>query len=281
MKRIKISVIFLAAVSFIIFMGGCSDTMQEESQDPYGTISVSITDSPFDIDLVESALVTITALRIREAGGGDTAEVYTLMEDTVTVDLMKLRNGKIEELAETDIPAGSYDLITIITSEAKLILKDGDEFSLKIPGGEETGIKVKIAPAIAVEGAISSELLLDFDLSRSFVMKGNVNKPGKINGFNFKPVVRAVNLSTAGRVEGKVTDTKLNKLVSASVYIMKDTVIVSAFTDTLGMYVIPGIPAGTYKMYAKKEKYDSLVFEGVKVLGGSSTIRNFALKSEQ
>ena len=45
---------------------------------------------------------------------------------------------------------------------------------MKVPSGEQTGIKVFIDPGIHVEGGISAELLLDFDLSKSFVMRGKM-----------------------------------------------------------------------------------------------------------
>ena len=63
-----------------------------------------------------------------------------------------------------------------------------------------------------VDGGLTSELLLDFDLSKSFVMRGNLDKPSGIIGFIFKPVIKAVNNTTAGRLEGLVTDTAKIKI---------------------------------------------------------------------
>ena len=277
MKRKGIFILVALASFLLVLAWSCENWMQTESE---GNLIVNITDAPFDISYIESASVTISKIEIRIAGANDTVPFITLSDNPVSFDLMKLRNGLVENLVNMNIPVGEYDEIRIVTSEANLKVKDGDLYSLKIPSGPQTGIKLKIKPAISVQGGLTSELLLDFDLSRSFVLKGNLNQVAEINGFNFKPVVRAVNNSYAGSIEGKVTDITQNKLVNASVMVWKDTLLSTAFTDTLGKYAFLGIPAGTYKMIAAKENFDTLVFEGVRVVAGNRTVRNFSLKPE-
>ena len=78
------------------------------------------------------------------------------------------------------------------------------------------------------------------------------------NGFIFKPCIRAANLTTAGRVEGMVTDTSEVKIKEAKVWIAQDTVMATTFADTLGFYAIIGVPAGTYSIFATKEGYDTV-----------------------
>ena len=81
-------------------------------------------------------------------------------------------------------------------------------------------------------------------------------------------------------MEGKVTDIEQNILENASVLVLKDTVFATSYTDASGRYLFIGVPVGTYKMIAAKESYDTLVFEGVKVVAGNVTIRNFSLKKQ-
>ncbi len=271
----KILIVFAAAA---LMFSSCT----KEAGEGNGRIVVKVTDDPFNISYVESATVTITKVEIRKKGDQEGRPFMILSEEPRTFNLLELRNGITEELLNLEIPQGSYDLIRLYVDEASLKLKgQTGEFKVKVPGGSQTGIKIFIKPYLKVEGGLTSEVILDFDLARSFVMKGNLNHAGGINGFNFKPVIRATNNSTAGRVEGKVTDTLNVKIVNAKVWISQDTIVSSAFTDTLGRYAFIGVPAGTYSVSAVMEKYDTLSFSGIKVIAGNKTVQDFVLKNEE
>lgn len=272
MKRI-VSILFTAA--FLLSMGACNEIKNSGEGD--GRVVIKVTDDPFDIGSIESATVTITRVEIKKVGDGisDGNPFVTLSEDTVTIDLIDLRNGVTETLLDLDIPAGEYDMIRLYVDEAGLKLRDYiDPYSVKVPSGSQTGIKIHINPALEVAEGLTSELLLDIDLSRSFVLRGNMTNN---NGFIFKPVIRAANMTTAGRLEGMVTDTADVKIKEAKIWIEQDTVVATAFADTLGYYAIIGIPAGTYSISATKDGYDTLRFEGVNIIAGNKTVKNFEL----
>lgn len=268
---------FLTA-ALIIFLSGCNESITDNDNTP-GRLVVKVTDAPFPIDNIEAAMVTLTKVEIRKVCDSvcDGNPFMVIWEDTMTVNLLELRNGIVEELTDIEIPQGKYDLIRLYVDQASLKIKDGDTYDVKVPSGKQTGIKIFIKPAINVSGGLTSEVLLDFDLSRSFVMKGNMHSPHGINGFNFKPVIRAVNNTTAGRIAGLVSDTSKVKLANAQVWVKQDSVISTAFTDSLGHYALIGLPAGSYSIFATKENYDTVSFSGVKVLEGNLTLQNFIL----
>lgn len=268
---------FLTAAIFI-FLAGCNESITDNDNTP-GRLVVKVTDAPFPIDNIEAAMVTLTKVEIRKVCDSvcDGNPFMVIWEDTMTVNLLELRNGIVEELTNIEIPQGKYDLIRLYVDQASLKIKDGDTYDVKVPSGKQTGIKIFIKPAINVSGGLTSEVLLDFDLSRSFVMKGNMHSPHGINGFNFKPVIRAVNNTTAGRIAGLVSDTSKVKLANAQVWVKQDSVISTAFTDSLGHYALIGLPAGSYSIFATKENYDTVSFAGVKVLEGNLTLQNFIL----
>jgi len=268
----------LSAAAVILMFSACSDTISPDNSGP-GRLVIKITDSPFPIDLVESATVTITKVEIRKVCDtiSDGNPYMVVSEDTISFDLLQLRNGITEDLADVEVPQGKYDLVRLYVDQASLKIKDGDSYHVKVPSGKQTGIKVFIKPALSVEGGLTSELLLDFDLSRSFVMRGNLHMPSGMNGFIFKPVIRAANISTAGRIEGMVTDTLKVKIKEPTVWIKQDTVVATAIGDTLGHYALIGIPAGTYSIFATKANYDTVSYSGIKVVAGNRTIRNFEL----
>ena len=132
----------------------------------------------------------------------------TISEETIQVNLLDLVNGLTMTLVDTEIPAGKYDLIRLHVSEAEVILEDGQVFDLKIPSGNRSGLKVFIKPSLNVVGGLTSDLLLDFDVCRSFVFRGNIRN-GDIRGVIFKPVIKAVNLSNAGTLTGLVYTTDM------------------------------------------------------------------------
>ncbi|MBP1666655.1 MAG: hypothetical protein H6Q23_1515 [Bacteroidetes bacterium] len=268
MKKLLFA-IFAAA----ILISGCDKT---ETGGP-GRLSVKITDDPFDISSVESATITISKIEIRQTGADEGNPFIELLMDPVTINIFELRNGITQELVNLEVPKGDYDLVRLYVDEANLKLKDiNEQFNLKVPSGEQTGIKVFISPVIHVEGGISAELLLDFDLSKSFVMRGHNAQ----NGFIFKPCIRATNNSTAGRIEGFVKDNSPEKIgiENAKVSLQTDAAEpVITFTDASGHYAFIGVPAGTYSMSATRENYVDANIEGVVVVPGNKTARDFVL----
>ena len=265
--------LFFTIFTAAIILSGCNKTA-----DGPGKLSIKITDDPFNMSYVESATVTITKVEIRKAGDNNGNPFIVLSEDSVTLDLSKLRNGITAELLNLEIPQGNYDLIRLYVDRASLKIKGQPvAYNVKVPSGKQTGIKIFISPSLRVEGGLSSELLLDFDLSKSFVMRGNMDHSAGVNGFIFKPCIRATNNSTAGRIEGLVNDTSKVNIVNAKVWVKQDTIISTAFTDTLGHYAFVGIPAGTYSIFATQENYDTVAFTGIKVIEGNRTIQNFTI----
>jgi hypothetical protein len=273
MKKFLFSII---SIALLAFMTGCDKSSESSST---GQLAIKLTDAPFPVDMVESATVTITKVEIRKAGDGvaDSYPYIVLLEDTITFNLLELRNGVMDELLEMEIPAGKYNLLRLYVEEASLKIKDGDTYKVKVPSGQQTGIKIFVRPEFYVTGGLTTELLLDFDLSRSFVVRGNLDSPHGINGFIFKPVIRAVNNSTSGRITGMVTDTSLVKLTNAQVWVMQDTVIAETYTDTLGHYAFIGMPAGEYSIFATKENYDTVNYSTVNVVAGNMTLKDFML----
>jgi uncharacterized repeat protein (TIGR02059 family) len=275
MKKLMFSIMVAGAI-----LSGCDKSRTESGSNTAGKLSVKITDDPFNINYVESATVTITKIEARMAYSNSENPFVVLTDTPVTVDLINLRNGITQELVNLQIPAGEYDLVRIYVDEAGLKIKDQPGmFKVKVPSGSQTGIKVFISPVLHVADGISSELLLDFDLSKSFVMRGNMQHSGGVNGFIFKPCIRAVNNSTTGRIEGYIKDTTSAPVADAKVWVMQDTVISSSFTDSEGHYVLPGLPAGIYSLFATQDGFDTVSVNGISVYGGSKTNHDFILKN--
>lgn len=252
-----------------------------------GTVVLKLTDAPFPVSLVDQALVTIDKIEIRAVAPETATEVeadnlalYTVLYEGEgkEFNLLDLQNGVTAELLSLDIEVGSYDLIRLHVVDAEIILKDGTNFDLKIPGGTSSGLKIKLSPELVVESDVESEVVLDFDVSKSFIVQGNTKKPEGIKGFIFKPVVRAMVQKYSGIIEGKVVENETTPIAEAHVQIIRaDTVFSSALTDETGAYALIGLPAGTYKMVCEKEGYTAVTVDQVIVKAREKTVQNFTL----
>lgn len=262
-----------------------------------GRLNVYLTDAPFPIGLVGNTYVTIDKIEVRqrtgEEGEGEDGTFILIAEEVMEFDLLKLSNGITAHLGSVDLEPGYYDMIRLRVVDSRVVLTDGRDYELKVPSGSTSGLKIKIEPAIHIQEGQTSDVLLDFDLSKSFVAKGNV-KAGQILGFNFKPVVRGIYMGAAGRIQGIVTDSEGQPLENAWVKLLipgmesetyseeepAENVLVSAYTDASGNYKLIGLPEGTYTMVCELEGYTGQIADGIQVFAGILTTVNFTLTEE-
>lgn len=277
----------LFIISFIVLLA-CSDDLNDDPNT--GRLTVQLTDAPFPYDLISEANVTIFKIDARHQGNEmdneennkeEGSPFIVLMEEEIDVNLIDLTNGNTEMLADIDVPIGSYDLVRVYVKGVNVVLNDGSTYDLKVPSGEQTGIKVFIKPSINVSGEISSDLLLDFDVSRSFIPKGNSKSLVGINGFNFKPVIKASNISFAGTLAGLVSTMENEEeigLEGATVSVFAaDTLNTSTFTDETGNYMILGLMEGSYDVMVELEGYETQTAEEVTIMAGNKIIQDFDL----
>lgn len=264
----------------------CSES--EESAGGMGRLNVYLSDAPFPYAWVDQANLTVYKVEARRADATETDSSDTsgsgspyvvLMEEEISVNLLELTGGVTEQLASAEIPAGDYDLVRIYVKDAGVVLQDSTVFDLKVPSGMQSGIKVFLKPALRVVSSLSTDVLLDVDVSRSFVAKGGPNP----KGFNFKPVIRAANLTTSGTLQGMVTTVDSTGAVvpleGAQLSVMaSDSVYASTFSDAEGAYAILGLQEGAFSVTASLEGYQDATQEGVVVVAGNRTTQDFQLE---
>ena len=292
----------------LIVFTGCSDN--DATENGVGRLSIQLTDAPFPLDLISEANVTIYKIEARQKNDteydssmeegenmDDDSEdmhngnaIVVLMEEQISVNLLDLTNGVTELLVDTEIPAGTYDQLRVYAKGINVVMNDeeGTTYDLKIPSGEQSGIKIKIKPALTIVGGLSADLLLDFDVSRSFVPRGNIRDMSKFNGFIFKPVIKVSNLATAGTMAGVVTDKEDGAaLAGATITVSQnDEIITTSLTDDTGAYMIMGLDPGEYVVFASlelpsSEEEDAPLElyaspeESIMIVVGNKTIMNF------
>lgn len=296
----KFNFFSILLVAFSTVFIACSDNNDGNSD--YGRLTVQLTDAPFPHDLVAEANVTIFKVDARYKGTDllddqaiDNTDMametdkgkpfVVLMEGEVQTNLLELTNGVTKTLVDTDVPIGSYDLIRVYVKGINIVLTDGTSYDLKVPSGSQSGIKIFIKPELTVNGGLTSDLLLDFDVSKSFVAKGGSQDYKNITGFNFKPVIKASNISTAGTLMGSITAIEEDKsagVEGAQVAVfIADTLNTTTFSDVDGGYMIMGLEAGSYTVEVEKEGYIMQTAEEVQINAANKTVKDFELMLEE
>jgi len=227
-----------------------------------GQLTVRLTDAPFPFSEVASVDVFVTRIDAKksESSDDDAAEANsdgwtTIAAPNASYDLLDLANGVTTNLGQAMLPTGTYRGFRIIldTDKSTITLKDGSTPDIHWPSAGQSGIKVKLDKPIELdeEGTV---MTLDFDVGRSFVLRGNtIDK-----GLNFRPVIRAVAEDITGSVIGSVraSSTAGPAVVGATVEVLTQGSLINdadpahivrtAATDANGDFRIRYLLPGSY-----------------------------------
>jgi hypothetical protein len=159
-----------------------------------GTVRLLLTNTSLSFGSVEAATVTIDSVAVHLVAARDDESGFRTLDRTeMKLNLMDLRSGAPATLTEADIPEGTLDRIRLYIRDASVELADGKTFTLEVPGGMERGVEVSPAPGVPVGKAATTELLLDFDGSRSFLPDPEgATDSSQITALRFQPVLRVV-----------------------------------------------------------------------------------------
>lgn len=272
-------VVAVVLLSLGLMFNGCEKADNGLTTNDVGKVTLKITDSPFPLKFIEEANVTITNIQMHAIDSVNGKSWITVWEGHQTINLLELRDGKTEDLPEAEVPAGTYNMIRMKIDSASIKYTNGAEVTLSVPTDARAGIKIILRPPLEVTGGDISEVLLDFDVSRSFRMHGRWHQ--NFPGFIFRPVIRAVVLNKAGTIAGAVSDTSGTALRDVEIQVIRDSVITHTFTNRLGFYRILGLPEGTYSVKAEKEGYQPQEVTGIEVTKGQVVNQNFTLQPAQ
>ena len=225
-------------------LAACGDSKSTTASST-GTLSVRLTDAP--VDNVQSAQVWISKVYL--IGGADTVSSrITISSTPQQFDLLTLQNGVTAALGSAVIPVGTYTQMRFVVDSAKVTLKAPLTFSdgsasktLVVPSGMQTGVKINFQSAVQVTPG-ETILVVDFDVSRSFVFTGVKTAP---NGALFKPVLNATVQNVAASIAGVVAPAS-SKAALAAVAASGDTVATTMADTLTGAYKLRFLAPGTY-----------------------------------
>ena len=196
----------LLPAAAIAALAGCGETTT--SAGTSGRLTVLLTDAPGDF---EKAVVTISSIYLQGSGGR-----VTLMDSTVTTDLLTLANSTAELVSGAAVPAGSYSELRFVITGGYVEVEQADgttrihasssdyaglpegatvHGALQMPSFAQSGLKVKLPGDMLDIGSEQRIVLVDFDVSRSFGRAA-----GNSGRWVMHPVLTATDLATSGTV---------------------------------------------------------------------------------
>jgi len=241
----------LVVTSCLFLFAACSDDSKSPSEPEYtlGVLKVLITDAPGDFDAVN---VTIAEVSVHFTDGdvmaeddstdteGDTVAEKVSAEDGWVVindqaqefDLLTLSDGATDLLGDAELEAGYYSQMRLEISASEIVI-DGESYPVKIPSGT-----LKLVHGFDIVAGETTELVVDFDASRSIHEKGNKGD------YQLKPTVRLITKKDTGSIRGVVTNAEHAPVAYA---IAGADTINASFIDAIdGGFTLAFLPGGTY-----------------------------------
>ncbi len=220
-------------------------------------LEVRLTDSPGDYEEVN---IDIQGVEVHRAEGKQDNGWVALDVNEGVYNILTLSNGLDTLLGVANLPSGRVSQIRLILGANNTVKVNGEVKPLDTPSGQQSGLKLNVQTQMSP--GITYLITLDFDAARSVVAKGN-------GEYNLKPVIRAITEATSGAIEGNVVPVE----AMPAVFALDGTdTIATAYTDSLGFFLLHALPAGTYTVtFDPKAGYTPTQVNDVAVTIGTVT----------
>lgn len=260
--------ILIAGLSGAVLLAACGGGGGDTTT-AAGTLKVSLTDAPacgFD-----KVFVTVSKVRVHKVG--DAAEGESGWSEIVLtaprkIDLLNLVSGKLEDLGQTSLPAGTYNQIRLvlvpnsgIAMANSIVPTGGTEIALATPSGVQSGIKLN--GSIEVTGGATTEIALDFDACKSIVTRGN-------GSYGLKPVIRMIPMVSSGTINGYVEKAAVGPQSAVSAQ-LNGVVVRSTVPDSEGFFSLSPLEAGNYVVVVSGTSRSTDIINAVPVTAKGTT----------
>jgi hypothetical protein len=179
-----------------------------------GRVSVGVTDAP--VDVADAVVVQFTGVEMKPAGGAAFSRDFAAPK---TIDLQAQQGtNRVLLLDNEEVPAGEYEWMRLKVQADPNVAGDsyitigGADCELRIPSGDETGLKMIRGFTVGV--GTTTDFTVDFDLRKSVVQPpGQTTEVPVCDGqaYMLKPVVRIVDNLEVGTIEGSIDPTQITQ----------------------------------------------------------------------
>jgi len=177
------------------FLNGCLDTDEEQN-----TVSLRVIDTSYNLakeltlDAEDYSAINVSIIRIEITGD----DAVIILEDYAgapfSINLLDLGSAGILVVDAAEIPLGTYNQIRLIldapeeqnqapVNPASFLTVEGDEteYSIFVPSGAQTGLKINLKPHIELVGGSSFEIVFDFN------SENTIKKTGQNDRYIIRP----------------------------------------------------------------------------------------------
>lgn len=195
---------FLPILSTFFLMTSCQKKDSDLYLSPSGSINIEITDAPIDDPEIRNAYITLSGITFKDTN---------LLQEKSSIDLLAYQNGNTKDLGTFDLPAQTYDHLTV-----ELDLQE-DAFG-NIPGcfvATQQGKKHNLYPSNSIHKTLTLplqnlevapgaevQLLLDFDLRKLIRYGASVSeiKYQFIDDRSMEDAIRVLEKDKTGSLRG-------------------------------------------------------------------------------
>jgi hypothetical protein len=241
----KVNPLLSFACAALLGLAGCSKDSSSDANS--SKLEVRLIDAPGDFQRV---VLDVQQVEVHLKEANDPDGWKTLGFTPQAVNVLDYVNGRSALLVSEDFAPGDLKEIRLILGPNSYVVgRDGQQYDLKTPSGQTSGVKLKLEKATLVARQVY-QLVLDFDVAKSIVERGNW-RPGndKKERYLLKPVIRVVAQDLHGGLRGTVAPAAALPQILAirtTGLLAPDTV--STWADASGAYQINGLAAGSYRV---------------------------------
>lgn len=196
MVRGLTAVVFVGLFGVIASISACDSSQSDVDS----RLVVLLTDVPFPFDDAAEAKATINRVELVRT---NESNPVVLSNSPRRFNLLELQDGITAELASVTIPEGSYSkLRLVVAEEASVLMKSSREYEVRATSGGESIIEISF-PELQMSAVNDrAEITVDFDVAKSFVVRGNPAQVVDIKGFDYDPVIEIVDFELNGTSVG-------------------------------------------------------------------------------
>ena len=192
---------YLSAAGMALLLAACGGG---EGGVSTGSLSLSLTDAA--VDSADEVVVEFYGVELQRANGArisfDFTDRCALDPASCQIDLLALTGGASDLILDNEtVPSGQYNWLRLMVNATQgvrdsYIVVNGQEYELRIPSGDESGLKLNRGFVVPAGGL--ADFTIDFDLRKS------VHDPVGSSDYILRPTLRIVDNADVGTLSGSV-----------------------------------------------------------------------------